>query len=213
MGYGQAGMSRLWVYAHESEGRGIVDELGAVVLLGTGKAAAAAALGRVLVERAPTQVVVFGVAGAYPGSGLSVGDVCLVGEDRLADDGVLDERGFRDLAAMELGDPGPFRADVEATTQVAGLLGVPIVGGATVSTCSATDTASAELAARTGADVETMEGAAIGLACAAASVPWVQLRAISNMTGNRESAGWDFERAIDRLHSAVRAILTAGAGL
>lgn len=212
MGYGPAGMSRLWVYAHESEGRGIEEELGVAVRLGTGKAASASTLARALVQRAPTQVVAFGVAGAYPGSGLSVGDVCLVGDDRLADDGVRDELGFRDLAAMELGDPGPFRADAGVTAELAQLLGVRVVSGATVSTCSATDAAAAELAARTGAAVETMEGAAIGLACAAACVPWVQLRAISNLTGNRASAGWDLVRALDRLHAAIRAILAAGAG-
>ena len=60
---------------------------------------------------------------------------------------------------------------------------------------------------RTGAAVETMEGAAIGLACTAAAVPWVQVRAISNFTGDRSHAGWDRERAVAALHRAIRVIL------
>ena len=84
--------------------------------------------------------------------------------------------------------------------------------GATVSTCSATDPLAAELGARTGAAVETMEGAAIGLACAAAGVPWAQLRAVSNLTGDRARAGWDLARAVGALHGAIRAVLaTPGA--
>ena len=89
------------------------------------------------------------------------------------------------------------------------LLGAPIVRGATVSTCSATDVLATELATRTGAAVETMEGAAIGLACAAAGVPWAQLRAVSNLTGDRAKANWDFDRALAALHQAIRVILAA----
>ena len=205
-------MSTLWVYAHESEGSPIAGEFGRSLLLGTGKAVAAATLARELSTRAPTHVVAFGVAGAYRGAGLAVGDVCLVGDDCLADDGVRDEHGFRDLGAMKLGDPGPYRADPELTSALATLLEVPVVRGATVSTCSATDPLAAELGARTGAAVETMEGAAIGLACAAAGVPWAQLRAVSNLTGDRARAGWDLARAVGALHGAIRAVLaTPGA--
>lgn len=202
-------MSPLWVHAHENEARGIESELDPRLPIGTGKVAAAVALSRSLATHVPDHVVAFGVAGAYPGRGLAVGDVCLVGTDALADEGVRDEQGFRDLAELELGEIGPFRADRVLTERYAQLLGAPVVTGATVSTCSATDAASVEIAARTGAAVETMEGAAIAAACAAAGVPWVQLRAISNLTGDRLKAGWELERAVGELHTALRALLAA----
>jgi futalosine hydrolase len=194
--------SILFVHAHAVEGDGLV--LPRVVCVGTGKTAAAVALSRVLAREAAGLVVAFGVAGAYPGSGLEVGDVCLVGEDRLGDDGVLDEHGFRDLAAMDLGTNGPWLAEANRTAELAAHLRLPVVAAATVSTCSATDRASATLAARTRAAIETMEGAAIAAACHHAGVPWIALRAISNRTGDRAHAGWDLPRAVRALHQAVR---------
>jgi futalosine hydrolase len=72
-----------------------------------------------------------------------------------------------------------------------------------VSTCSGTDASSAELLRRTGARVETMEGAAVALACRLASIPLVQLRAVSNLTGDRDKAGWDLGLAVSRVQTAL----------
>ncbi len=200
-------MNALFVHAHPVEAEGLV--LPGSLCVGTGKTAAAVGLSRALAVAPVDLVVAFGVAGAYPGAGLDVGDVCLVGQDVLADDGVEDEHGFRDLAAMNLGTNGPWRADAERTAALAQLLHVPIVPAATVSTCSATDRASAILQARTGAAIETMEGAAIAAACERAGVPWIGLRAISNRTGDRARAGWDLARAREALRASLHACVAA----
>ena len=170
------------------------------------------ALQALLQQQRPASVLVFGVAGAYPqrhraDAALKVGDLCVVGTERLADEGVAKEDGFLDLAQMGLGDVGPFAADTVRSQAIADALGCPIVGGATVSTCSGTETLSAAIAKRTGAAIETMEGAALALACQAAGVPWVELRAISNWTGARARGGWDLSRATAALHAAVRRLL------
>lgn len=198
------------VYAAPVEGDALAD-LGAQ-RLGVGKVAAALALQALLARRTPSCVLIFGVAGAYPerhrpGAGLAVGDLCLVREEWLADEGVAAAGGFSDLAQMGLGEIGPFAADAARTEAAARTIRVPIVRGATVSTCSGTDALSKAIAARTGADVETMEGAALALACRAAGVPWVELRAISNRTGDRALGGWDLPRAVEALQAAVRRLL------
>jgi futalosine hydrolase len=198
------------VYAAPAEGSALA-ALGAV-RLGVGKVALAVALAERIAEQRPPGVLLFGVAGAYParhrpGASLAVGDLCLVGEDRFADEGVATPDGFRDLAQLGLGEVGPFAADRERTALAARALGAPVVIGATVSTCSGTDAQSAQIAARTGAAVETMEGAAAALVCARAGVPFVQLRAISNLTGDRARGGWDLERAIAVVQAAVRRLL------
>jgi futalosine hydrolase len=153
-------------------------------------------------------VVGYGVAGTYPGSSLRVGDVCLVGDDQLADEGVAAEDGFHALPDLDLGlglgEVGPFPADPEQTATVARALAVPIVSAATVSTCSATDDRAAALAARTGAGIETMEGAALALACRSFGIPWIQIRAISNRTGDRARGGWNLELALRNLADALR---------
>lgn len=202
-------MTLLWVCAAPLEGAGLGDVLAHVAVLGVGKAAAAHTLTRALVQTPYAGVVVFGVAGVYLPSSLAVGDVCVVRDDVLVDEGVATEQGFLELAALGLGDAGPFSADASLCERVVSLLGVPSVRGATVSTCSGTDALAFERAQRSGAQVETMEGAALGFACRELGVPWVQLRAISNRTGERARAGWDLPLAITRLHEAVRRLAPA----
>lgn len=195
----------LWVYAHPAEAEGL--ELPLVRCTGVGKIAAAVACTEALIEFRPPLVVNFGVAGAYPG-GPEVGALCMVAREFLADEGVEQEDGFRSMKALKLGEIGPFLADDGATRAVAQRLGgIPVVDGATVSSCSATDARSSEVAARTGAAVESMEGAAVAMAASACGVPWVQLRAVSNRTGDRAKAGWDLDRACAALHDAVRRAL------
>lgn len=210
-------MRPLWVYAARSEGQGVVDRLGDALEIGTGKVAAAANLSMALVQQRPPAVIAFGVCGAYPREHgalpptLDVGELCVVTRDVLADEGVRDESGFRGLEALGLGTQGPFVADPSLSAVVASRLGgLPLVEGATVSTCSGTDARSRELATRTGAQVETMEGAAIGHVCAHFGIPWTQLRCVSNRTGDRSAAGWDLEGALATLHRAVVALLECG---
>ena len=179
-------------------------------IFGVGKVAAAMGMTQLLMGRRPDWVLLIGVCGAYPNSGLDVGALCLVGEERLADEGVaLADDGFLDLAAMGLGATGPFAADSGRTAAAAAVLAAPVVRGATVSSCSGHDALANALARRSGAAVETMEGAAVLQVCAHFGVPVVQLRCVSNRTGERARGGWDLRGAIDRLHDAVRTLASA----
>lgn len=175
-------------------------------VIGVGKAAAAMHTTRLLLTARPPWLLLIGVCGAYPESGLEVGALCLVGEDLLADEGVAVPGGFIGLAQLGLGEVGPFIADPVRTRSAAELLAAPVLRGATVSTCSGDDAHSRALAARSGAQVETMEGAAVLQVCRALAVPVVQLRCVSNRTGDRDRAGWDLRGAIDRLHAAVHTL-------
>jgi futalosine hydrolase len=55
-----------------------------------------------------------------------------------------------------------------------------------------------------------MEGAAVAFCCAEAAVPLVQLRAVSNFTGERSRGAWDLETACARVQAAVRDIVAGG---
>lgn len=204
----------LLVCAAEVEGRGLPSAL----RLGVGKVAAAVAMTEALHGRRPAWVLLFGVCGAYPeghgpGGRLDVGDVCLVGDEWLADEGVATDDGFLPLSQLGLGSNGPFHADAERSAAAARVLGAPIVRGATVSACSGTDPRSRELATLTGATVETMEGAAVAWACGRAGVPWVQLRCVSNRTGRRAAGGWDLPRAVTGVQEALRRLEAANWGM
>ena len=193
------------VCAAQLESGGLAD-----AIIGVGKTAAALHTTRLLLTRRPAWVLLIGVCGAYAGSGLAVGGLCLVADDRLADEGVaLREGGFLALAELGLGDTGPFAADPLRTAEAARRLGAPIVRGATVSTCSGSDELAAALAGRSGAQVETMEGAAVLQVCRELGVPAVQLRCVSNLCGERARGGWDLEGAVAQLHASVRALAKA----
>jgi futalosine hydrolase len=74
---------------------------------------------------------------------------------------------------------------------------------ATVATCSGTDAAAMEVARRTGAIAEAMEGAAVLHAARRLRVPAIELRAISNTTGDRDHQRWDLRGALAALGAAV----------
>ncbi len=193
------------VCAAELESGGLAD-----AIVGVGKAAAAIHMTRLLLTRRPAWVLLIGVCGAYAGAGLAVGELCLVVEDRLADEGVaLREGGFLPLAELGLGDTGPFAADPQRTADAARWLRARVVRGATVSSCSGSDELAAALAERSGAQVETMEGAAVLQACRELRVPVVQLRCVSNRCGERARGGWDLHAAVAQLHRGVRALAEA----
>ena len=207
-------MDVLLAYAAALEGERVATRFPQALQVGVGKAAAAGSVGLALGARRPDVMLLFGVCGAYPlghveGEALAVGDLCLVGEDALADEGRSTAAGFTGLDGLGLGRSEPFRADLELTRGAAELLGgVAVIRGATVSTCSGTDASSRALAQRTGARVETMEGAAIALVCERLSVPLVQIRCVSNYTG--DSGKWQLDLATKRVQEAVLDLLDRG---
>jgi futalosine hydrolase len=203
----------LWVYAAPAEGEAIAAAIGPQrsLAVGVGKAAAAHALTVALVQGGVGRVVSVGVCGVHRAAGLAVGQSCVVGDERFVDEGVATPGGFLDLRALGLGPAGPLRADADAVRGAAAILGAPVLGGGTVSTCSGTDGLALERVSRhPDAQIETMEGAAIALCCARLGVPWVGVRTISNFTGDRERAGWDLPAALAELGRACGRLHAAG---
>lgn len=218
-------MSPLFVHAAAVEGAAIEASLAAKGQrsegLGVGKVAAATALGALLRARRaagaePELVCVLGVAGAYPKGHLRAGleplemlEACVVEVDGYADEGVMTPEGFRDLGAMQLGAVGPWSADAGASAKLAEALKCRRVRGATVSTGAGVDGLSIAHALRTGAQVESMEGAALAWVCAELGVPMVQVRVISNRTGARTEHSWDLRGALVRLGAVAGVVAEA----
>jgi futalosine hydrolase len=68
---------------------------------------------------------------------------------------------------------------------------------------------SARVGGGTTCEVEAMEGFAVLRAAAAAGVPAVELRAVSNAVGERDRAQWRIDDALGALQGAVRRVLEA----
>ncbi len=175
-----------------------------------------ARLGPLLARHRPSLVVNVGIAGAYPGSGLSIGDV-VAGESEVFGDLGVEVPGperFRPVGAMpwadaEYRDPLPLAPDRLVLPAGPGVPGPRPGKGCTVNACAGTRE-TGELRRRLfGTDFESMEGAAVALAGRLAGVPVAELRAISNAASDRDMRPENVERALAALAALLRPWLGA----
>ncbi len=147
-------------------------------------------------------IVVCGVGGAYPASGLHVGAVVCAASECYGDLGATSPSGFLDMKA--LGFPV-----VEAPTSLFNDLPMQVfpvdhrVPFVTVSTCTGTEGAAREIEKRTGGAVESMEGAAIAHVAHLHGVPVGEVRGISNIVTNRDTSQWRLKEAAAAAQEAV----------
>lgn len=195
---------------------------------GIGKANAASAA-TLLAQRRPTALLTIGSGGAFPASGLAVGDLALATCEIFGDEGVQTPQGFLDLQGMKLPlltragvalyneypvDPLWLHRAEGALASFSAALGIALRCGpfVTVSTCSGTAAAGADLGRRTGGICENMEGAAIALICARQGIPFCEVRGISNLVEDRDPTRWDLAGAARVAQQALLALLDNAPG-
>lgn len=180
-----------------------------VVTAGVGRTNAAIATTLAAQKDQVHAIISVGVAGALPGSNLNIGDLIGANFCVYAEEGIETPTGFQDMSAIgfSLGDflGNDVPCDPHLIQAVQNL--APIGRIATVATCSGTDEAADRIAARTGCVAEAMEGAAVVHTARRLGVPAIEIRAISNTTGNRESQKWDLPAAFSTLQDALPPIL------
>lgn len=174
----------------------------ALVRTGVGPVNAAHAVTLFLARTGARSIVVCGVGGAYPSSGLGIGDVVCASSECYGDLGAASPSGFLDMKA--LGFPvveGPTPLFNELPMQVFPTeRRVPFV---TVTTCTGTDNAAREIERRTAGAVESMEGAAIAHVAHLHGVPVGEVRGISNVVTNRDTSTWRLKEAAVAAQEAV----------
>src|SRR5690606_26021013 len=79
-------------------------------------------------------------------------------------------------------------------------LGIPSVDSITVNSIQDNPARNQHFLEKYGADIETMEGAALHYVCLQENIPFVQLRGISNRVGERDKLQWKLNEAIENLH-------------
>ncbi len=221
VGASEAGEIKAWSPSSLSPGADLV-------LTGVGKANAAGALAHFFDRDRHCGVLNIGVAGALPESGVGLLESVAATWSLLADEGLMTGDGFQTTASMGF-PPGPvahddvaqgagFQCDLDWVEAVRPVVttSAPV---ATVSTCSGTDEAARDIRKRTGAACEAMEGGAIANALArldsvdplSRRTPFLELRVISNTTGDREGQRWDLDGALERLAALSQRVIGPGA--
>jgi futalosine hydrolase len=174
----------------------------AIVRMGVGAVNAAHAVTLFLSKTGANAIVMCGVGGAYPASGLSLGQVVCAESECYGDLGASSPTGFLDMKA--LGFP-----TVELPTPLFNELPMQIFPTerrarfVTVSTCTGIDADARALEARTGGAVETMEGAAVAHVAHLHGIPVGEVRGISNIVTNRDKSSWQLRAASEAAQKAV----------
>ena len=179
---------------------------------GVGKVNAAVSATCAMERTAFDAVVSVGVAGSLPHSELKPGDIVIADHVVYAEEGMVAPDGFHTIESMgfplaDFFNGNRLAMNTELLRHVRSLLPNGHVGAiATVATCSGTSAGAEEVYARTDSIAEAMEGAAVVHAAGLLGVPGIEVRAISNHTGDRDSQDWDMPAAQSALHQIAQAL-------
>lgn len=175
-----------------------------VLRMGVGPVNAAHAVTLAITRSRPTAIVVCGIGGAYPESGLGIGTVACADSECYGDLGATSPAGFLDMQAIGF----PI---VEGPPPIFNVLPMQVfpssrrVRFVTMSSCTGTDAAARAIEARTGGAVENMEGAAVAHVAALHDIPVGELRGISNRVTDRDTTAWRISEAATAAQEALLA--------
>ncbi|MCD7968892.1 MAG: hypothetical protein LUF87_00865 [Alistipes sp.] len=160
----------------------------ALEVSGVGMARTAAAV--ISIGQATGLAILAGIAGAYPGSAFVPGDCAVAATETVAD-----------LGAVRGGEFMPLFLE-EFTCPLAGEIGsVRTAGFATV---NCIDPGRPH---PSGAAIENMEGAAFFAAMLSLGIPFLEIRAVSNLTTD-DRTDWQIPLALGRLGEAVAQVIS-----
>lgn len=175
--------------------------------LGVAKVNTAAGLALAISILKPDRVVQFGIAGAFAGAGLELGQVAVATQETHMDTGVKLEAEWQDMAALGFpltaGHFNTFRTDADLTRALADLTGATPCPFGTSETVTGSFARAEKLFGRFGISTESMEGAAAAQVCTALGVPFAELRGVSNVVGERDKMQWRLRDAVEAVNEAV----------
>lgn len=179
---------------------------------GIGMLASSVSLMKMFVQETPTLIIQVGIAGCFDKK-IPLGKVFAVKDDFAGDIGVMENKVWKDLYDMKLDKPNDPPYEKKSLpnpwlTQY-NLLNVPTKKSVTVN-CISTEKNKIELySGRYKAVLESMEGASLHYIGRDLTIPFLQLRAVSNYVGERDKSKWKIQEAIYNLNETLLAYLDA----
>lgn len=146
-------------------------------------------------------IIQAGIAGAFDSDAASA-TVFAVRSDRFADIGILENNKFKSLFDANLAQENilPFKqGSLINETEYLHHCGLRVCDAHTVNLVSENTEHSMEQAEKYKSSLETMEGAAFHYVCLQEEVPFLQIRAVSNMVGERDKSKWFLHKSIENL--------------
>jgi futalosine hydrolase len=173
-----------------------------ILVTGVGMHRMAFALGRRLMHPLPDFCVNAGIAGAFPGKA-EIGDIVHVTSEIIADLGSQDAQG--NLISIEnLGLPEDISSINGLINKSAGQYPfLKSAQGITVNTSHGNALSIAKAIEAWDPDVETMEGGAFFYSCLKVGIPFIEIRAISNLVEPRNQENWNIPLAVTNLNKQL----------
>jgi futalosine hydrolase len=125
----------------------------------------------------------------------------------------MEADGWRDVFSMGFADPSapPYRDGwlVNPHDSLLDICGLPHATGVTVNRVSSDPAWIGALATRLHPDLESMEGAALHFVCLSESVPFLQIRGVSNVVGVRDKSAWRIREALEGTRLALEKLFAS----
>lgn len=176
-----------------------------ILITGVGSIATTYTLTRQIGRRKPDMIIQAGIAGCFTQK--AAGEVVAIKEESLADLGVWEDRRFKTLFDLNLAPPdvSPFSKGllINPYKELLALSGLEPVRAVTVNEISTDKTRIEWIQQNTAPVVESMEGGGFHYVCLQESIPFLQLRSISNDIGERDKTKWNIRAAITNLNTRL----------
>ncbi|MBI2269332.1 MAG: futalosine hydrolase [Bacteroidetes bacterium] len=147
-----------------------------------------------------------GIAGSFSKK-TELGQVVNVTHDIFSELGAED--GDKFLTLHELNLIGTNEVNNNSTLKNKVIDQLPKAKGITVNTVHGNEQSIKKIVQRLNPDIESMEGAAFMFACKKESLPFAQIRSISNYVDRRNKNNWNIPLALENLSSAIIKVLDA----
>jgi futalosine hydrolase len=180
----------------------------AVLITGVGMLATAFSISEYIFQYKPSLILQAGIAGSLRSVTTST---VVVASEYIADLGVKEGQRFKSVFEMGLANANafPFKNGklVNPHTELLEGTGLQQVSSITVNEISTDPDRIEHYKTVSGAEIESMEGAALHYCALMTKTPFLQLRAISNDIGERDISKWKMEESIASLNREIQNII------
>ena len=179
----------------------IATEIAADILItGVGSPACIYALTKRLQQIKYDFIIQAGIAGTFKNS-FPLGQTFFIKTDVFADLGIYENEQFFTLFDRKFVDPNtiPYQ-NGRLENSIENNFNVSTANSITVNTVTDNFSQTTMFTKKYDPDVESMEGAAFHYVCIQESIPFLQLRSVSNFVGERVKTNWKIKESIENLN-------------
>jgi len=192
-----------------------LDNQVAILFTGVGLMATTYSITRQLCIHRPDRIIQAGIAGSLD-QDLPLTEVVAVKSEVIGDLGVVEKNSFQDLfnlGFLQKNSLPYLNGQLLNPHLTAFNINIEPVVGVSVNEISTNKERITYYRQTLGAQVESMEGAALHFIALQEEIPFLQLRSISNYIGERDKQAWKLQEAIKTLNNKLQELIIKQIGL